>query len=95
MEEWIYGSIFSCPRHKLEVSGPLHAPAVLTLGERVPSIQWIGSWVDSRVGMDDVEKRKFLTLLGLEHRPFVIQPLASRHTDCATPSLATPNVEVN
>jgi hypothetical protein len=29
---------------------------------------WIGGWVDPRTGLDDVEKRKFLTLLGLELR---------------------------
>jgi hypothetical protein len=28
--------------------------------------QWIGGWVDSRASLDDVEKNKFLTLLGLE-----------------------------
>jgi hypothetical protein len=26
-------------------------------------------WVDLRVGLDDVEKKKFLTLTGLEFRP--------------------------
>jgi hypothetical protein len=29
-----------------------------------------GDWVDSRVGLDNVEKRKFLTQLGLELRPY-------------------------
>jgi hypothetical protein len=33
----------------------------------------IGGWVDPRVDLDDVEKRKFLTLPGLE-----LQPVASR-----------------
>jgi hypothetical protein len=28
--------------------------------------QWIGGWVDPRAGLDDIEKRKFLTLMGLE-----------------------------
>jgi hypothetical protein len=37
-------------------------------GERVPGTHWIGGWVDSRTGLDDVEKRKFLTLPGLELR---------------------------
>jgi hypothetical protein len=27
---------------------------------------WIGGWVDPRAGLDGVEKRKFLTLPGLE-----------------------------
>jgi hypothetical protein len=29
----------------------------------------MGGWVDPRAGLDDVEKRKFLFLLGLELRP--------------------------
>jgi hypothetical protein len=36
--------------------------------ERTLSIHWIGGWVDPRAGLDDVEKRKFLTLPGLELR---------------------------
>jgi hypothetical protein len=32
-------------------------------------IHWIEGWVDYRVGLDDVEKRKFLILQGLELRP--------------------------
>jgi hypothetical protein len=34
----------------------------------------------SKAGLDDVEKRKFLTLPGLELRPSVVQPVASRYT---------------
>jgi hypothetical protein len=34
---------------------------------RVPGTHWIGGWVDPRAGLD-VEKRKFLTLPGLELR---------------------------
>jgi hypothetical protein len=37
--------------------------------EKAPITHWIGGWVDPRVGMDDVEKRKFLTLPGLELWP--------------------------
>jgi hypothetical protein len=37
-------------------------------GERAPGIRWIGGWVDPRAGMKEVEKKKFLTLLGLELR---------------------------
>jgi hypothetical protein len=37
--------------------------------ERAPGTHWIGGWVDHRVGLDDVEKRKFLTLPGLELQP--------------------------
>jgi hypothetical protein len=38
-------------------------------GERAPGTHWIGGWVGPRAGLDEVEKRKFLTLWGLELRP--------------------------
>jgi hypothetical protein len=41
-------------------------PCCLTSRERAPSNHWIGGWVDPRASLDDVEKRKFLTLPGLE-----------------------------
>jgi hypothetical protein len=44
-------------------------PGRLTPGEKAPSAHWIGGWVDPRAGLDDVEKRKFLNLPGLELRP--------------------------
>jgi hypothetical protein len=40
-----------------------------TPGKRAPGTHWIGGWVDPRSGLNDVEKRKFLTLSGLELRP--------------------------
>jgi hypothetical protein len=57
-----------------------------TLGERVPGTYWIGGWVDPRADLHDVEKRKFLTLLGLNSDPSVVQPVASDYTDCAIPA---------
>jgi hypothetical protein len=44
-------------------------PGRFTPGERAPGTHWIGGWVDPRAGVDDVDKRTFLTLLGLELRP--------------------------
>jgi hypothetical protein len=38
-------------------------------GHFTPSTHWIGSWVDPRAGLDDVEKREVLTLPELEPRP--------------------------
>jgi hypothetical protein len=38
-------------------------------GRFAPGTHWIGGWVDPRAGLDDVEKRKFLTLPGLDLRP--------------------------
>jgi hypothetical protein len=48
-----------------------------------PGTHWIGGWVDARTGLDDVEKRKCLTLPRLELEPSVVQPAASRYTDYA------------
>jgi hypothetical protein len=50
----------------MEVSGQLHAPAALPTWERPPGTYWVGGWVDPRAGLDDVEKGKFLNLLGLK-----------------------------
>jgi hypothetical protein len=43
-------------------------PGRFTHGETAPVNNWIGGWVGPRTGLDDVEKRKFLLLLGLELR---------------------------
>jgi hypothetical protein len=48
MDEWMYRSIFPCPCR-------------FTPGEIAPGTHWIGVSVDPRAGLDDVEKRKFLT----------------------------------
>jgi hypothetical protein len=44
-------------------------PGRFTSGERAPGTHWMGGWVGPRIGPDDVEKRKFLTIQGLELRP--------------------------
>jgi hypothetical protein len=36
---------------------------------RTSGAHWIGRWVDTRLGLDDMEKITFLTLPGLELRP--------------------------
>jgi hypothetical protein len=46
-------------------------------GERAPGSHWIGGCVDPRVSMEDKEKRKFLTLLGIELR-FLGRPASSQ-----------------
>jgi hypothetical protein len=51
----------------MEVSGQLHASAVLHLGERDPGTHWIGGSVGPRASLDDSEKT-FLTLPGVEFR---------------------------
>jgi hypothetical protein len=47
-------------------------PCRFTPGERAPGSPWIGGWVDPRAGLDDMEKRKFVTLILLELRPLGI-----------------------
>jgi hypothetical protein len=37
-------------------------------GPLYPGTHWIRGWVDPRAGMNDVQKRKFLTLPELEFR---------------------------
>jgi hypothetical protein len=44
-------------------------PGCFTPRERVPSSHYIGGWVCLRAGLDDLEKRKFLALPGLEREP--------------------------
>jgi hypothetical protein len=41
---------------------PASCTGRFTPGERDPDIHWIGGWVDPRAGLDDMVKRKFLTL---------------------------------
>jgi hypothetical protein len=45
------------------------SPGRFIPGERAPGTHWIGGWVDLRASLDDLEKRKFLTLPGLELQP--------------------------
>jgi hypothetical protein len=45
-------------------------PLPLQARERAPGAHWIGGWVGPRASLDNVEKRKFLTLPRLELQPF-------------------------
>jgi hypothetical protein len=54
----------------MEVSGQLSLPGHFTSRERASGTHWIGA------GLDAVEKRRFLTLLGSE-----LQPVVCRYTD--------------
>jgi hypothetical protein len=55
-------------------------PGRFTPGETAPGTDWMGGWKDPRVGLDDVEKRKFLTYPDSNSDPSVVQPVASRYT---------------
>jgi hypothetical protein len=63
-------------------------PWLFNPGERAPGAHWIGGWVGLRAGLDDLEKRKFLNLLGTYSNsdPSVVQLIASRYTDYAIPA---------
>jgi hypothetical protein len=38
-------------------------------GTTPPGTRWTGGWMSLKAGLDEVEKRKFLTLPGLNLRP--------------------------
>jgi hypothetical protein len=44
-------------------------PSRFTPRETFPGTQWIRGWVGLRAGLEDVEKRQFLPLPGIELRP--------------------------
>jgi hypothetical protein len=44
-------------------------PGRFTPGKRAPGTHWIGGLVEPRAGLDDVEKKKILTLPELELQP--------------------------
>jgi hypothetical protein len=47
---------------------------------------WIIGRVDHRASLDDVEKRKFLNIPGLNSEPLVVQSITSRYIDYAIPT---------
>jgi hypothetical protein len=61
-------------------------PGHLTPGERAPGTNWIGGWVGSRTGLDDIEKRENVPLAS-NSDPLLVQPVDSRYTDCAISAL--------
>jgi hypothetical protein len=62
-------------------------PGRFTRGERALGTHWIGGWANPRACLDDVQKRNFWTIPGLEIRPSVVQSVVSCYTDCAIPAL--------
>jgi hypothetical protein len=61
-------------------------PRPLYPRERAPGAHCIGGWVDRRAGLDDVEKRKFWPYRDSSPDLSVVQPVASRCTDCTIPA---------
>jgi hypothetical protein len=55
--------------------------------KRLPGTHWLGSWVDPRTGLDDVErKEKSCSYWDSNSDPTAAQPAASCNTDCAIPA---------
>jgi hypothetical protein len=66
--------------------GQLHAQAALPPGKEPPSTNLIGGRVGHRTDLDGVERRKILSLAGLELLPLGSPGVASRYTDWAIPA---------
>jgi hypothetical protein len=69
-------------------------PSNFAPGKRAPGSNWTGAWVGLRTGLDDVEKRKFLPLSGLEIR--LLGHLARSHllyrlSYCGSPDVVNGN----
>jgi hypothetical protein len=62
----MYRSTFFLTTALAEGEWSASRPGRFIPGERALGTHWIGSWVDTRAGLDDLERRNFLTLLGLE-----------------------------
>jgi hypothetical protein len=71
MGQWMYRSTFFFFFTLALAGGEWSAsrPCPFTPGDRAPVTYWIRGWVGPGGGLDDVEKRKFLTLSGLELWP--------------------------
>jgi hypothetical protein len=66
MGEWMYISHIFLTSALVGGEWTASRPGRFTPELRATGTQWIGDWVGPRVGLDDVEKRKFLTVSGLE-----------------------------
>jgi hypothetical protein len=68
MGKWMYRSTFFFTSALVGGEWSNSRPGRFTPGEKIPGTHLIGGWVDLRAGLDDLEKRKFLTLPGLKLR---------------------------
>jgi hypothetical protein len=57
-----------------------------TPGVRAPGAHWVGGWVDPRDSLDDLEKENSCPYRDSNSNLSVVQPVASRYTDCAIPA---------
>jgi hypothetical protein len=65
------------------LSPPSSSTCRFTPKERASAVHRIRGWVGPRAGLDDAENRRFLTLLGSNSDPSVVQPVSSRYTHFA------------
>jgi hypothetical protein len=65
MEGWSYTPTFCSLQHTRWMWVVSFSPGHSNSGERAPSTDWTGEWVCPGTSIDDMEKRKFLILLGL------------------------------
>jgi hypothetical protein len=72
----------------MEVSGQLHAPAVLLHLERASDIHCIGGWVVPRAVLEAVVKRKIPSPRRESNpRTVIVQPVSQCYTDFAITTL--------
>jgi hypothetical protein len=79
----------------MEVSDQLHGPVVLPQGDRAVNTHWVVRWVGTRTGMDDVKKRRSLTLPGLELRCLGRLARCPCYTDYTIPAPKGENIIPN
>jgi hypothetical protein len=86
MGEWMYRSTFSWPRHYLEVSGQLHAPAAL-FPENIPSypLDRRARWISEPV-WTTWRRENSWPYWDSNSNPSLVQLVASRYTDYAIPA---------
>lgn len=77
------------------MSGQIHTLAAcrFTRGQRVPGTPYIGGWLSFRVGLDGMEKRKIMSLPGIELWASSLQVVAIRRSYPA--SDRTPALDLN
>jgi hypothetical protein len=68
MREWVYRSTVFLTSALVGGEWSALRPGHFTTGEEPPSTHWIVGWVGPRAVLDDAQKRKFMTLPGLELR---------------------------
>jgi hypothetical protein len=92
MEEWIYVYIHVFLTSALVERKWLSSrPGRFIPGENAAGTHWIGGCVGPKTGLDDVKKRKFLTLPGLELQPFRRPARSQSNTDCADCAIPASN----